>query len=72
MLRFGTNPTPFECTIVALEEESRFYVSAGMANPLDLIADPDQPGVHARFWRGARAGGPYNCSIRTWTMRATF
>ncbi|RTE68157.1 hypothetical protein BHE90_017466, partial [Fusarium euwallaceae] len=28
VLSFGTNPTPFECTIVALKKENRFYVSA--------------------------------------------
>jgi hypothetical protein len=35
VLSFGTNPTPFECTIVALEKESRFYVFAGRTNPFD-------------------------------------
>lgn len=32
---FGTNLTPFECTVVALKKESRFYVFAGGANPFD-------------------------------------
>ncbi|RSL76480.1 hypothetical protein CEP52_017785 [Fusarium oligoseptatum] len=35
VLSFGTNPTPFECTIVALKKENQFYVSAGRTNPFD-------------------------------------